>query len=208
MHPVALVSSRPRGRPSEDKLARRADMWKRVRPELEARRYRGLTIKGLARACNLSPSALYHYFRSKEEFVLFPLSADSGYCERLAAPLDAVRDPDVRLRVAIGIAVSAHLDLSLASELAAEAGCLEQYRPYLLEKYDDGRQMFADLLRSAKPFLDASAADQIADRIVALIAGWYWSGRQGGSEAVIESVQTEIDALGWTAPELIENHAL
>ena len=207
MHPVATVSPRARGRPSEDKLERCADLWQRVRPELEAHRYRGLTIKGLARACNLSPSALYHYFRSKEEFILFPLSVDSGYCERLAAPLQALSDPDVRLRAAIGIAVGAHLDLSLASELAAEVGCLERYRPYLLEKYEDGRHMFADMLRSAKPFLDPGTADQIADRIVALIAGWYWSGRPGGSEAVIQTVQSEVDALGRTAPELIENYA-
>lgn len=193
-------AARARGRPAENRLERCAELWRQARPELETRRYRGLTIKVLARACNLSPAALYHYFRGKEDFVFFPLRADPGYCERLAGTLGMLPDdPDVRLHAAVRMAVGAHMDLMLAAELAAEAGRLDQYRPGLLAKYDAARRILADLLLCARPVSGASATEAAADRIVALIAGWYWSGRQGGPEAVMRSIGSEIDALGPTA---------
>lgn len=205
---MAIANSRPRGRPAEDKLDRCAELWRKVRPELQARRYRGLTIKVLARACNLSPSALYHYFRSKDDFIFFPLSATSEYCERQTAPLAGLPpDPGVRLRAALALAVSAHVDVSLASELATEAGRLDIYRPYLLEHYDSARGILADMLRCAKPFLDAHASEQAADRIVALIAGWYWSGRTGGQDAVMRTIDSEIEGLSPARAQLIENSA-
>jgi AcrR family transcriptional regulator len=208
MHPVAIASSRSRGRPAEDKLDRCHELWHQVRPELEARRYRGLTIKGLARACNLSPAGLYHYFSSKEDFVFFPLLEEAEYCERMTAALNALPpDAGVRLRAAVTLAVSAHVDLMLAAELAAEAGRLETYRPFLLEKYDAARGILADMLHCAKPFVPASALGETSDRVIALIAGWYWSGRPGGPEAVIRSIGSEIDALNSTGAELIENSA-
>jgi AcrR family transcriptional regulator len=206
MHAVKLVRSR--GRPAQDRLDRCAELWRQVRPELEARRYHGLTIKLLARACNLSPAALYHYFRSKDDFVFFPLSAQSEYCERQTAPLDALPpDPDIRLSAAIRLAVSAHVDLSLAAELAAEAGRLDMYRPYLLEHYDGARNILVDMLRCARPYVGLTTASEAADRIIALIAGWYWSGRPGGQEAVVRSIESEIEAMSQSGPELIENSA-
>jgi AcrR family transcriptional regulator len=204
MHPVKMARSR--GRPAQDRLDRCAELWRQVRPELEQRRYRGLTIKLLARACNLSPAALYHYFRSKEDFVFFPLRAESEYCERQTAPLEALPpDPDIRLRAAIRLAVSAHVDLSLAAELAAEAGRLDLYRPYLLEHYDGARATLVDMLRCARPSIDMLTASETADKIVALIAGWYWSGRPGGQDAAVRSVESEIEALSRPSPQLIEN---
>lgn len=203
---MAIASSRHRGRPALDKLDRCAELWRQVRPELEARRYRGLTIKLLARACNLSPSSVYHYFGSKDEFIFFPLSATSEYCERQMAPLATLPpDPGIRLRAALAIAVSAHVDLSLAAELATEAGRFDVYRPYLLERYDLARGILAGMLLCAKPSLEAPVAEQAADRIVALIAGWYWSGRTGGQDAVIRTLDAEIEALSPARVELIEN---
>src|SRR6266851_350507 len=73
------------GRPAEDAVARRAEIYRQARPLLEEFGYREVTVKQLARACHMSPAALYHWFPTKRDLVLYPLSSPdrNGRCELL-----------------------------------------------------------------------------------------------------------------------------
>ena len=66
--------TRRTGRPADDAVARRAEIFRRARPLLEEFGYREVTVKQLARACHMSPAALYHWFPTKRDLVLYQLS--------------------------------------------------------------------------------------------------------------------------------------
>jgi hypothetical protein len=68
--------ARRTGRPADDAVARRAEIYRCARPLLEEFGYREVTVKQLARASHLSPAALYHRFPTKRDLVLYPLSPD------------------------------------------------------------------------------------------------------------------------------------
>ena len=111
------------GRPAEDAVARRAEIYRRVRPLLEEFGFREVTVKQLARACHMSPAALYHWFPTKRDLVLYPLSPPdrNGRCEllrrRLAGETDALRC----LRAWIEFVLEEREGVTLALRLAPEA---------------------------------------------------------------------------------------
>ncbi|MDQ6882813.1 MAG: TetR/AcrR family transcriptional regulator [Candidatus Dormibacteraeota bacterium] len=192
---MALAVVRPRGRPTEDRVERCAAIWRAVAPEIRKRRYRGVTIKSLARVCHLAPASLYHYFPSKEDLILYPLQSYAQFCERAVARLELLpADPRARLNAYLEIAIGLHVDLTLAAELAAEAGLQQRYRSALVEKYDRARRVLTRLIATAYPTMSAESASGLADRLVALVAGWYSSGRRGGTDSVVHACQSEIDA--------------
>jgi len=200
---VALALTRPRGRPAEDRFDRRAEIWRAIAPELRRLRYRRVTIKHLARTCHLAPSSLYHYFGSKEELILHPLQPDADYCERAVAQLELLpASPHVRLDAFLEIATRLHVDLMLVAELAAEAGLQQRYRAVMVQKYDKARSVLGSLIAAAYPGMPSNAASGVADRVVALVAGWYASGRDGGTESILRASRSEVEAL---ATQLTEN---
>jgi AcrR family transcriptional regulator len=115
--------ARRTGRPADDAVARRADIFRRARPLLEEFGYRHVTVKQLARACHLSPAALYHWFPTKRDLILYPLSAPdrNGRCELLRRRLAGETDPLPCLRAWIDFVVEERDGVILALRLAPEA---------------------------------------------------------------------------------------
>src|SRR5712692_1618438 len=115
--------TRRTGRPAEDAVARRAEIYRRARPLLEEFGYREVTVKQLARACHMSPAALYHWFPTKRDLVLYPLSPPdrSGRCELLRRRLAGETEPLRCLRAWIDFVLEERESVILALRLAPEA---------------------------------------------------------------------------------------
>ncbi len=111
------------GRPAEDAVARRAEIFRHARPLLEEFGYREVTVKQLARACYMSPGALYHYFPTKRDLVLYPLSSPdrNGRCELMRRRLAGETDPLRSLRAWIDFVLEEREGVILALRLAPDA---------------------------------------------------------------------------------------
>src|SRR5690349_12680270 len=78
------------GRPAEDQLARRREIYEAVAPLLMTFGARQLSMRQAARAACISVGGLYHYFPSKRDLVLHGLSWEARdrlcceYRERIA----------------------------------------------------------------------------------------------------------------------------
>ena len=70
------------GRPNEDRLQRRREIWATVGPLIERHGARNLTMRQAAAAAFISLGGLYHYFPSKRSLVLFGLDpqAMESFC--------------------------------------------------------------------------------------------------------------------------------
>src|SRR5713101_3107860 len=140
------------GRPAEDAVARRAEIYRRVRPLLEEFGFREVTVKQLARACHMSPAALYHWFPTKRDLVLYPLSPPdrNGRCELLRRRLAGETDPLRCLRAWIDFVLEEREGVILALRLAPEAVgmSLDETAAFVLSLVDDiTREQAEDLVR-------------------------------------------------------------
>ena len=145
------------GRPPEDLLLRKREIYVAVSPLIIARGVRRLTMREAAHAACLSVGGLYHYFPSKRDLVLHPLQPESlmrlcddfhGECEHFA-----LTAPDRYLEVYLDFLAETAMFLRPAVWATLELGS-EDFQmgvalgmPMLLEE-------FTDLLRRALP--DAS----------------------------------------------------
>lgn len=156
--------TRRTGRPAEDAVARRAEIYRRARPLLEEFGYREVTVKQLARACHMSPAALYHWFPTKRDLVLYPLSSPdrNGRCELLRRRLSGETDPLRCLRAWIDFVLEERDGVILALRLAPEAVAagvlsrpggdiglsLDETAPFVVSLVDDiTREQAEDLVR-------------------------------------------------------------
>ncbi|HUE68322.1 MAG TPA: TetR/AcrR family transcriptional regulator [Candidatus Acidoferrum sp.] len=65
------------GRPREDRIERRREIWAAVSPLIEKSGARSLTMRQAAAASFLSLGGLYHYFPDKRSLVLYGLDQDA-----------------------------------------------------------------------------------------------------------------------------------
>lgn len=65
------------GRPPEDGLERRGEIWARVGPLIEKHGVRNLTMRQAAAAAFMSIGGLYHYFPTKRSLVLYGLDQEA-----------------------------------------------------------------------------------------------------------------------------------
>jgi AcrR family transcriptional regulator len=65
------------GRPPEDRVQRRREIWVAVSPLIEKSGARNLTMRQAAAAAFLSLGGLYHYFPDKSSLVLFGLDQEA-----------------------------------------------------------------------------------------------------------------------------------
>ena len=65
------------GRPREDALRRRWEIYTAVAPLIEKAGARELTMRQAANAAHMSLGGVYHYFPSKRDLVLFGLSPEA-----------------------------------------------------------------------------------------------------------------------------------
>lgn len=82
------------GRPPEDRLQRRREIWAAVSPLIEKHGARNLTMRQAAAACFLSLGGLYHYFPDKRTLVLFGLDqqAHEQVCGEFKARYGHLKD--------------------------------------------------------------------------------------------------------------------
>jgi AcrR family transcriptional regulator len=65
------------GRPPEDRIQRRSEIWAAVSPLIEKSGARNLTMRQAAAASFMSLGGLYHYFSDKRSLVLYGLDQDA-----------------------------------------------------------------------------------------------------------------------------------
>src|SRR2546429_7680029 len=65
------------GRPAEDRVQRRREIWGAVSPLIEKFGARNLTMRQAAAVSFLSLGGLYHYFPDKRSLVLFGLDQEA-----------------------------------------------------------------------------------------------------------------------------------
>jgi AcrR family transcriptional regulator len=84
------------GRPPEDRLERRRQIWEAVGPLIEKHGARGLTMRQAAAAAFISLGGLYHYFPSKRSLVLFGLDQEAleQACMEFMARYGHLKDSD------------------------------------------------------------------------------------------------------------------
>jgi AcrR family transcriptional regulator len=145
---------------------RRHELFRLAAPVFLARGYRGATIKALAHACHLSPSALYHYFPSKAAFATFlidekPLDWDS-------TRIDPDIDPLVQLRLTVDVVIDVLPTYLLAVDLAREIG-RPLSQPQLARFFGQGEAIFGRVIAAVAPDLEPEAARELARRVLAII---------------------------------------
>jgi AcrR family transcriptional regulator len=74
---VPVSVRKNRGRPPEDRFARRSEIYDRIAPLVLERGAGALSMRELARAAHMSVGGLYHYFSAKRELLFFPLLPDT-----------------------------------------------------------------------------------------------------------------------------------
>jgi AcrR family transcriptional regulator len=84
------------GRPPEDRLQRRREIWAAVSPLIEDHGARNLTMRQAAAASYMSLGGLYHYFPDKRSLVLFGLDkeAHGRVCHEFKAQHGHLKDSD------------------------------------------------------------------------------------------------------------------
>lgn len=84
------------GRPPEDRLRRRREIWAAVSPLIEEYGARNLTMRQAAAASYMSLGGLYHYFPDKRSLVLFGLDkeAHERVCDEFKAQHGHLKDSD------------------------------------------------------------------------------------------------------------------
>jgi len=148
------------GRPPEDLLLRRREIYIAVSPLIMSRGVHGLTMRAAAHAACLSVGGLYHYFPSKRDLVLHSLQPEAlvRLCDDFHAKYErlAVTAPDRYLGAYLDFLAETAMFLLPAVWATIELGGDELQTgvalgmPMLLEE-------FTGLLQSALP--DASRRD-------------------------------------------------
>ncbi|GAA3391853.1 hypothetical protein GCM10020369_51300 [Cryptosporangium minutisporangium] len=147
------------GRPPEDRTLRRRQIYLAVAPLIEQVGYRGLSMKAAARAAHLSIGGLYHYFPTKRDLVLYPLTTDFGsrYCADLSARYAPLlhTDPEQYARMKIRGTARVVVAARPAFQAAVEMG-LDEYRSSVETGLAHGLRAFEDAVGHLRPTFDAA----------------------------------------------------
>ena len=115
-----------RGRPREDQFARRLEIYRAAAPLVLQMGARRLTMRGLAKAAHMSVGAIYHYFPTKRELLLYPLqpAVCEQMLERFAAEHGHLREaaPQQYVEAFVEVLVDGVFDLRPAVQAAFELG--------------------------------------------------------------------------------------
>jgi len=150
---------------------RRNAIYRDAAPLFAEYGYRGTTVRMLASSCGLSPSGLYHHFRSKLELALFPILGREALVARCRTILWAdFPDPLVRLRVFMDQADDAG-NFFLALRLAEDAGAQSMTEPVLRSIFRQGTATLAAIARDAAPALTPSRATEFGEAALAIALG-------------------------------------
>ena len=148
---------------------RRRELFALAAPVFRQHGFRGATIKALAHACGLSPSSLYHYFRSKQDLATFLLRRprmdwDSTW-------VDPAIDPLVQLRLLVDLSLTELPNYLLALRLADEiAGVPSPDRAHV-RAFREGEGVLGRMLVAAAPGLSRPDAERAARDVLSAMVG-------------------------------------
>ncbi|HEX9043525.1 MAG TPA: helix-turn-helix domain-containing protein [Candidatus Limnocylindrales bacterium] len=164
-----------------DLASRRTELFKLAAPEFRQYGYRGATIKALAHACHLSPSALYHWFPSKAASATCLPRPAAKRLGCLAAGPDV--SPLDQLAIVVELSIEELPDYLLAIELARELG-----RPLSGEQlgdvFEEGEALLGRLIAAAVPTQGEAAARELARRLLAILVAPHVTGLDPSLTAV------------------------
>lgn len=145
------------GRPPEDRVQRRREIWAAVSPLIEKSGARNLTMREAAAASFLSLGGLYHYFPDKRSLVLYGLDqeAHERVCLEFKKQYGHLKDSDPKTAAEafihfFGGRVSF---VRPAIRAALELGA-EDFMSRLEANINLGLEGFAEVLRLALPDAD------------------------------------------------------
>ncbi len=183
------------GRPREDRLLRQREIFEAVAPLVTERGVRGVTMRNAARVAYVSIGALYHYFPTKRDLMLHPLS--SGALDRFC--LDFLKgsfglkteDPRQFLDVYADFCAHTCLFVRPAAQAAVELGS-DTFWPVIEASMQSGLDNFMEALRRVAPDLDESEARSLARSIRrVLLAGMF--DRSMSSDDIRTAVQSLVE---------------
>jgi AcrR family transcriptional regulator len=145
------------GRPPEDRVERRREIWAAVSPLIEKSGARAMTMRDAAAASFLSLGGLYHYFPDKRSLVLYGLDQDAHerVCLEFREQYGHLKDSDPKTAADafihfFGGRVSF---VRPAIRAALELGA-EDFMSRLEANINLGLEGFAEVLRLALPDAD------------------------------------------------------
>ena len=151
---------------------RKRELFRIAAPLFAEHGYRGVTVRALASACDLSPAGLYHHFGSKAGMALFPILVRVGSAQTCRKLLRAASpDPVVRLRMLIDSGLDELPDFLLALRLAGECGRGARTEVALRSIFRDATSNFVLVAREAAPDLPAGRAAEFAQAAIAIFVG-------------------------------------
>jgi AcrR family transcriptional regulator len=142
------------GRPPEDRLERRREIWAAVSPLIEKFGARNLTMRQAAAVSFLSLGGLYHYFPDKRSLVLFGLDQEAH--ERVCMEFKAAyghlneSDPQAAAEAFVGFFGERVSFLRPSIYAALELGA-EDFMSRIEANINLGLEAFTQVLRLAVP---------------------------------------------------------
>lgn len=169
------MTFRKRGRPPEDRLARRNEIFAAVSPLILERGARGVTMREAAYAASMSVGALYYYFPTKRDLLLHGLDSEAiaQHCRNVDALIGHLERQDPRqfferlTESFIDGVMMSQPSMQAAIELGA--GELQPALDQVRANLSTSESALANALRRAVPGLDESqvaATVRAARRII------------------------------------------
>lgn len=165
------------GRPHEDRLLRQREIFDAVAPLILERGARRVTMRDAARAAYLSVGGLYHYFPTKRDLLLHPLTQEAldRFCSDFLKGSFGLKgdDPRAFLNIYAEFCARTCLFVRPAAQAAVELGT-ETFWPVLDASMQNGLDNFLDALRRVAPGLEESKMLALAQSIRrVLLAGMF-----------------------------------
>jgi AcrR family transcriptional regulator len=154
------------GRPKEDVVARRLDIYQRVAPLLTERGMSGMSMEQAARAAHVSVGTLYRYFPSKRSLVLYGTNPEPVdlLCERFIQSTTQL-DERRAIRIALAAFIVHNIELMRPSVDAAIQLGPEVVRSQLDQVARQTLQIFPALLAMGLRVDDGRTPEQV-ERVI------------------------------------------
>lgn len=150
------------GRPRENVVERRLDIYERVAPMLAERGMRGLSMEQAARAAHVSVGTLYRYFPTKRSLVLYGLNPEPAdlLCARFTQSSAQLEDRH-EIRAALAAFIVKTVQLMRPSVDAAIQLGPEVIRSRLDQVARQTLEIFPALLAMGMPVDDGRTPEQV-----------------------------------------------
>lgn len=154
------------GRPREDVVERRLDIYERVAPLLAERGVSGLSMRQAAGAAHVSVGTLYRYFPSKRSLVLYGINPEPVdlLCARFTQSSARLKDREA-IRAALAVFIVQTVQLMRPSVDAAIRLGPEVVRLQLDHVARQPLETFSSLVAMATPEDDRRASEHV-ERVV------------------------------------------